>query len=535
MKRSDFFKRLPAWLFTVTMIAFLCFFIYIACEESVSVDRAEPMKGYGVFSGLSAELNEDEGAPAGVQKVYRGILPHDLSQEDYLCFNIAHHAIEVYFEEELAYSLTYSENNIIANNVSSNWCIVHVGESHAGKDVTIVLTPLFEAAIGKDPEFLLGAPYAMAIELFAGELPLVIISSLAILLGLFVVSVFLYFRFFENAGNKGTIYLGFFSMSIGLWKLTDLRCIPLLMPEHALSFGYISVGSLFLTSVCLISYLSTLFVKDKRALPSALSCVGSLVLLAVLAAQLTGAAEIRQNLVYSHVLLIVAILSIPVTAVINRIFYKSWGLNPSWKLLLLLGIGIIADLLFYYRNNKNGLMSFSIMGLIIYTLIIFLLSVQDATRKAYTDSGTGLVNRAKWVELMNEDFSSSKPYSILMIDMNELKKVNDSKGHDAGDRMIVGLSDILRRTIPANGVICRWGGDEFAVLLTDIDRAQLDLQIGKLLSEGERYNKENPDLPIHFAVGAVLSSEHPGATRQELFSLADEEMYRNKKEWYSMQ
>ncbi|MBQ8449100.1 MAG: GGDEF domain-containing protein, partial [Clostridia bacterium] len=445
-------------LFSITLIAFLCFFIYIGIGESIAVYREEAMKGYGVFSDMNIEIVSDESAPAGVRKIYSGFLPPDLSQEDYICFNIAHHNIEVYFEDVLAYRLTGAEINVIAQNVSSNWCIVHVGEIHAGKDITIVLTPLFEAAIDKKPEFLLGAPYAIAIDVLVGELPLVIISSLAVLLGLFVVSVFMYFRIFENAGSKGTIYLGFFSMSIGLWKLTDLRCMPLLFPNHALSIGYISIGSLFLTAICLLFYFSTLFAKEKRTFPSILSCIGSLVLLAVLAAQIFGIAEIRQNLVYSHILLIVAILSIPVTALINKIVYKTWGIQPSWKLLLLLGIGIIADLIFYYRNSQNGLMSLSIMGLIIYTLIIFLLNVQDATRKAYTDSGTGLINRARWMELMDKDYST-KPYSILMIDMNGLKKVNDSLGHAAGDRMIVGLSDILRRTIPANGVVCRWGGD----------------------------------------------------------------------------
>lgn len=119
-----------------------------------------------------------------------------------------------------------------------------------------------------------------------------------------------------------------------------------------------------------------------------------------------------------------------------------------------------------------------------------------------------------------------------MIDMNGLKQVNDTLGHAAGDLMIFRLSDILRKTLPSSAIICRWGGDEFAVLLTDTNRAHLDLQLGKLLSESKKYNEEHPELPIHFAVGAALSSEHPEASRNDLFHMADEEMYRNKKSWY---
>ena len=532
MKRSDFLKRIPFLLPALTFIVFLFFFIYIYNNESLSVYRSEPIFGYSVFSDMNMELADDSNAPAGVRKIYRGILPTDLSQEDYLCFNIAHHSIEVYFNDELVYSLADAEDNLIANNVSSNWCIVHMGQNHAGKEVTVVLTPLFEAAIGKNPEFLLGSPYTVAIEVITGELPLLVISSLCVLLGIFFVAVFLYFRLFLKTESNGTIYLGLFAISIGLWKLTDLRCMSLLMPDRALGLGYISIGALFLTGVCLIPYFSTLFTKEKNKPLAILACVGSLVCLIVLAMQIFGIAEIRQNLIYSHILLIISILSIPFTLLINRIVYKSWELKKSWKLLLLLGVGIAVDLIFYYLNNKNGLLSFSIMGLIVYTLIIFLMSVQDSTRRAYTDSGTGLVNRARWIDLMNKDVSAAKPCAILMIDMNGLKQVNDTQGHTAGDKMIFSLSEILRKTLPRTSVICRWGGDEFTVLLTDINRERLDLEILNIFAETEKYNAEHPELPIHFAIGAALSSEHEGCTRQKLFHLADEEMYRNKKTWY---
>ncbi|MBE6665746.1 MAG: GGDEF domain-containing protein [Ruminococcaceae bacterium] len=535
MKRFDFFKRIAFILPALICALFLIFFIYMYHNETLSVYRSEPIFGYSVFSDMNMELSDDSSAPAGVRKIYRGILPTDLSQEDYLCFNIAHHNIEIYFNDELVYSLSGAETNVIAKNVGSNWCIVHMGQNHAGKEVTVVLTPLFEAAISKTPEFLLGSPYTVAIEVITGELPLLIISSLCVLLGIFFVSVFLYFRFILKTDNNETIYLGLFAISIGLWKLTDLRCMSLLMPERALGLGYISIGALFLTGICLLPYFSTLFVNGKNSALPLLSLVGSLVCLTVLAMQLFGVTEIRQNLIYSHILLIISILSVPVTLLINRIVYKNWELKKSWKLLLLLGIGIAVDLIFYYRNNKNGLLSFSIMGLIIYTLIIFLKSVQDTTRKAYTDSGTGLVNRARWIELMNKDISASKPCAVLMIDMNGLKQVNDTLGHDAGDKMIFNLSDILRKTLPRTSVICRWGGDEFTVLLTDVNRERLDLEIRNIFAESEKYNAENPDLPIHFAIGAALSSEHPDCSRMKLFHLADQEMYRNKKEWYSLQ
>lgn len=87
------------------------------------------------------------------------------------------------------------------------------------------------------------------------------------------------------------------------------------------------------------------------------------------------------------------------------------------------------------------------MGFIIYMLIVFLNTVQNTTRKAYTDSRTGLVNRTRWNELMNNDNSIPEPYAILMMDLNGLKQMNDTLGHEAGDQMIFQLSNILRNTL----------------------------------------------------------------------------------------
>lgn len=533
MKQTTWQDRSIVVLFSVTLAIFFLFFFYMFTNERVSVFHLEQTHDYTTLTGVESTTREEPTAPAGVVKVYQGILDPELSKESCLCFNIAHHNIEVYFDDMLVYRLEGAAENRIGHNVSSNWCSVHVGEDHSGKDFTVILTPLFDAATSKEPVFLLGSHYALAMDVFVGELPLMILSALCILLGLFVVAVSLYFMVILKAGNGEVIYLGFFSITLALWKIMDLRCMPLLFPDSSMAIGYISVGSLFLTGLCLLMYFRSLFTRDHQWPLLVLSFAGCLVCLYVMGLQLLGYSEIRQELVYSHILLITAIASIPLAAVFNRIVHKTWGISRSWRLLAILFLGIGMDLLIYYRNNGNGLLSFSIMSFIAYMLTVFIKSIQDATRKAYIDSRTGLENRTRWNELMNRDSALPEPYAILFIDLNGLKKVNDTLGHEAGDRMIFQLSSILRNTLPRNSVICRWGGDEFAVLLTGLDRKQLDHWVEALFASAESYNADHPELPIHFSVGDALSSEHPGISRDELFHLADEQMYRNKQHWYA--
>lgn len=533
MTHSNWRNRISVSLFSLTLALFALFFLYMFTCEKVSVYHAEQTHVYSTLTGLSKELQYDESAPAGLRKIYRGILDPEMSHESCLCFNIPHHNIEVYFDDTLVYRLTGEADNLIGKNVSSNWCSVHVGQNHSGKMMTVVLTPLFEAAISKEPAFLLGSHHAIAMDVILGELPLLILSCLCVMLGVFVVAVSLYFSFLLKSESGGVIYLGFFSIALGLWKITDLRSTPLLIPEHSMALGYISVGSLFLTGLCLLMYFKTLFKKETQGFFRILSSCSSLLCLYALLMQIFGFTEIRQNLVISHIVLITAILSFPAAALFNKLLYKNWGIRSSWRLLMLLFVGIALDLLLFYKNNGNGLLSFSILNFIVYTSIVFLRNIQESTRKAYTDIRTGLENRTRWNEMMNSDTELPEPYSIMVIDLNGLKQANDTLGHEAGDRMIYELSTILRNTLPRNSLICRWGGDEFAVLLTGTDRIRLDRQIESLLCVRDEYNAEHPELPVHFAVGSALSCEHPGISRTELFRLADEDMYRNKQHWYN--
>lgn len=527
MKGILHIKGVAQKLFFLTVALFAVFFIYMNAAERVSVTQAEPPRSYSVISSEVTLVN-DETAPVGVRKVYE-----IAAQDGTLCFNIAHHEIRVWLDGEPIYTLVGAESNRVAKNVSSNWCYLDFDREDVGKTITVELTPLFSDAMGKNPEFWMGDHFAMASGLVRQELVSMMLSALCILLGLFVLGVYIYFRFFTRTKTAATSYLGIFSMALGLWKLTDLRSMTLLMPEYALALGYISVGSLFLTGVSLMLHFSTLFYEERRKLPLALSCVGSVVCLAILAMQVFGFGEIRQNLIYSHILLIAAVALVPVAALLNRIFCKEWGVRRSWRLLLLILLGISVDLLGFYRHNNTSTVSFSVVGFIVYLMVVFFGSILDSSRNAYTDSHTGLVNRTRWNEMLRGDIQLPKSYAMLVLDLNGLKRVNDTLGHEAGDLMIFRLSSILRNTLPRTSLICRWGGDEFTAVLPDVDRTKLEYWLQKLISATESYNSATPDLPIHFAIGAALSTEHPELSAEALFRFADEEMYKNKRSLYA--
>jgi len=204
----------------------------------------------------------------------------------------------------------------------------------------------------------------------------------------------------------------------------------------------------------------------------------------------------------------------------------------TWKLLPLLAVGIALDFLVYYFQRSSSDLINTCLFFLIFLSTTFISSFRETSRMVYRDTRTGLFNKARWNELMT-DSNIEGNLGILVLDMNGLKKVNDTFGHEAGDRMILAFANILRSALPSSSVICRWGGDEFSVMLPRVSRQKLEQYKQAIYQTTEEYNNSDPEVKIYFAMGEVLSEEYPDKTRMELFRLADEKMYRNKQRWYA--
>lgn len=148
--------------------------------------------------------------------------------------------------------------------------------------------------------------------------------------------------------------------------------------------------------------------------------------------------------------------------------------------------------------------------------------IQRVHERAVRDALTGLINRRMWESLVQQELNRAerdkKPVSIVLIDLDGFKKVNDRYGHLYGDDVLRRVAETLRRTTREADAACRWGGDEFALLLTDCDSDQVDVAI-------ERFRKEL-DEGLTFSVGTA--TWRPGLSATTLFHRADTNLYTAK-------
>jgi len=158
---------------------------------------------------------------------------------------------------------------------------------------------------------------------------------------------------------------------------------------------------------------------------------------------------------------------------------------------------------------------------------------ESAREAALRDSLTGLGNHRAFQEAVTRMVEGSRRYgtvfSLVLLDIDEFKRINDTRGHAVGDQLLAQLGDLIRVTIRHTDAGFRVGGDEFALLLPHTDEGGAISLARRLLNRGlEDRGSGAFRGPISFSAG-VTSCPEFGATRLELTAQADAALYRGKR------
>lgn len=218
---------------------------------------------------------------------------------------------------------------------------------------------------------------------------------------------------------------------------------------------------------------------------------------------------------------------------------KKWQVKKRIFIILIGGLGVIfiatfldmiselIDCPFVYTSIKILLTLGGItyiIGIILWTKFTMemMTELENAT---LTDYMTGALNRSGIEKAYNSFMKAKLPFYLLVCDLNGTKSINDTFGHNEGDRYISRVTDIIRDAIGSKGYLARIGGDEFVILIEFVDKQELDEIISNIKKQVyEIYN-------VKYAGISIGYSKYPDDSEvlNELLDIADKEMYHDKK------
>lgn len=189
-----------------------------------------------------------------------------------------------------------------------------------------------------------------------------------------------------------------------------------------------------------------------------------------------------------------------------------------------------------------GVSMLVVMGLVTVTSVAlrkFAIKETHLRRLATVDILTGLPNRRSFHHLLARAIQrahrSRQTFGLMFVDLDNFKDVNDSLGHEAGDTLLQRVGELLLQAVRQGDCVCRLGGDEFTVLLSDLRDADEALAIGRRIIDAVAQPMQVNEVEVRTraTIGIALMPQH-ATTMSDLMRFADTAMYRAKHDGKSI-
>lgn len=184
-------------------------------------------------------------------------------------------------------------------------------------------------------------------------------------------------------------------------------------------------------------------------------------------------------------------------------------------------------------NYANIAIVFAALGIITYYFRKGSVAAEKRMEElAGTDLLTLLPNRRHLMEFLESERRrcerNGAPFVLLLTDVDHFKRINDTRGHNAGDFVLQSIAGILRQCLRQQDTVGRWGGEEFLAILPDTS-----LEQGRLVAERMRWSVEHvtleyDDKPLQITMTFGLGVYSPGMSLTECLKLADDALYEGK-------
>lgn len=456
--------------------------------------------------------------------------------------------VNVYINDILVDEDPLVTSPVYGASPGSRWHIVSLGASETPVTLCLEVTTCYTNSHGMIDNIYLGNTRNIYQQVVQDKILGFILSNVLWMAGIVILLLYFYMQRRNKAG-KDLLYLGFATLFSSQWLIAESLLWQLFWGHSEMIhlFGYTALCATPLAYSALAAYR----LKGKiRTFAIIYSAVSTVVLIVSTALHLFCILEFHYTLVFTRILLFFIIpLIIPLVQ-----SYTNDDDRNSHKIIILPMLGILVvciaiSLIKYFLGSYNDYSSYVRIALLCFLLCLIVYQFNQVVTTftkgmkadmlhnlALTDHLTGLYNRTAFNEHTPEYdhiIASFSPLGIIQFDVNNLKKVNDTLGHEKGDQMIKAVANGLNHAFAEYHDICfsyRTGGDEFLTIINAVNADEIyHTCIQRLMSYCEEFNKQpNLDFSLVIAHGYVLTKGN--TTLSEAIDEADVLMYENKRQ-----
>ena len=485
---------------------------------------------------------QDETSPIGITQEYKWTLENLPEHDASVSFYLVHQEVEVYIGDELVYSLTRPVGHNFSKTTGCCWAQIFLYDKDAGKEIRILVKPVYSSSLRNQLVIYFGDQSVIMDTLIQKNMPILVISLLAIAVGLAFI-IFVIYNIKNLEVDRSILMLGIFSVLTGLWKICDMEAATLLFND-SLVMSAISIISISLALVPYMYFIQRQFKHLNHFLWDLCCIIISVVTIGLILLQLFGIADLRETLTICHGMTVLAIIFVMLMLAKEAHLEK---FSPKLKLTVICCtfclIGAVIDMTVYYTTGDSGNMVYCLVSFLFYVIAMGYVTLketkqlmdrgQEAThyqQLAMHDELTGLFNRAHYSDFIAKNDVLKDNCFIIMMDVNNLKLCNDTRGHDQGDRLLINSANLIKQAFP-EGICHRIGGDEFCILLcnSSTEECQHCLNTFEHLTQG--FNTAHPEeFPVNIAYGYASHIAKIDFDFNDTMRRADRMMYQIKLE-----
>lgn len=477
-----------------------------------------------------------------------------------MCFRSLSTEFKAYIGSRKIAESIYTKNPLYNNSTGSQWHFYTFKEDDIGKTIKIEMNFFYNdtASYFENMKACYQQDYIInAVTKKIGELT---IAFFILSIGIFITIIGFYTKIQLNVNRDILVTLGLFAFNLSMWIIFETHLIELFFNMSSI-VHLVCCNMLLLLPISCVQFISHLFDKKYMKFFNISCLFSSLIFVVCWILNITGIQDFHDTLYLSFASIVGAgFICVLVALLENKnLFMKSQSqtlitTEPKTSYAKLAALSaflacLVIDFVAYYLVPQNITGLFSRTASIYAIVMCIIIAVKNIvnlseefnhasamTKVAYNDVLTGLPNRTAYtekIEILNNSLNLYNSIGVVMFDINDLKTVNDTLGHNFGDELIMSASQIILSSFTESTTVYRIGGDEFIALILSPNAKQI-YKTSNMQFKTNMHNFNNfYNKPYYLSIseGASFYTSNSKESLEQIIKNADEAMYKNKQEY----